>query len=327
MGPGKHEAHQGTKSALIGLSPQMQRVYRLIRHASACDHAVLVIGERGTEKDLAARTIHALGPRKDRPFIAMDCASLPPTLVESELFGYAKGAFYTASEAKWGRLAFAGGGTVFLDEIDLLPHNFQGKLLRTLQEGQFLPVGSVHPLPFGARLIAATQRDLSKEVKAGNFREDLYGQLNLAPIRLPPLRERKGDIRLLAELLVERYAGQSRVEFSADAMEYLMSHNWPGNLRELDDLVRRAISIASEGVIRASDLGGPLREVPNQTAEIRDEPFSLDDIERGAICRALRLAAGDPNAAARLLRVGKPTLDRKMKYYGMLHAGGGPRRA
>lgn len=304
---------------MIGLSAPMQRAYRLIHRASATDYPVLILGEKGTEKEFAARAIHGMGPRRNHPFVAVDCASLPPTLIESELFGYAKGAFFAASEGKWGRVAFAGGGTVFLDEIGGVPLRFQGKLLRMLQEGKFFPVGSVHPLPFEARVIVATSHDLHAEVETGRFQEDLYMQLNVMPLLLPPLRERKGDIPLLADLLAERCAreGEPRVTFSDAAMEYLTSHSWPGNVRELEETVRRAISIASEGIVRVSDLSTKWEGETTVPSRPEKEPLSLDDLERGAINRALRESAGDRGAAARLLRIEKSALDRKLKQYGL----------
>jgi DNA-binding NtrC family response regulator len=318
MGPGKRDALQTRKGGLIGLSAPMQRVYRLLCLAGASGTPVLILGEPGTEKDLAARTIHAMGPRRKHPFVAVDCASLPPTLAEAELFGYAKGVFFAAPEAKWGRLAFAGEGTVFLDEVDSLPLHFQGKLLRTLQEGAFLPVGSVHPLPFEARVIAATRFDLGAQVEAGMFQEELFLQLSVMPVRLPALRDRKGDIPLLADLFAERYAteGNARVEFSRAAMEYLLLRNWPGNVRELEEAVRRAVSMASGGVVEVSDLSDAWRNAAH-LPESGEEPLSLDDLERGAIRRALRQAGGDRGAAARLLRTGKSTLDRRLRYHGL----------
>jgi DNA-binding NtrC family response regulator len=322
MGSGKHEALQARKGGLIGLSAQMQRVYRRICQAGAYDCPVLLTGEKGTEKELAAHAIHAMGPGKKHPFVAVDCPSLPPTLMESELFGYAKGTFFSASETKWGRLAFAGEGTVFLNEVACLPLDFQGKLLRALQEGKFLPIGSVHPLPFVARVIAATVDDLSALVKAGVFREDLFIQLALMSIRLPALRERKGDIPLLSDLFAERHAKEANagVKFSAAAMEYLMSYRWPGNVQELEETVRRAVSEAAGRVIEASDLSSQSQtdaSLPGQ----REVPLSLDDIERAAIRRALRQVAGDETAAARLLRTGRSTLARKLRYHGLPGAG------
>lgn len=322
--PANHETSQRRRGGLIGVSAQIQRVYRAVRHVSASDYPVLIVGERGTEKEQAARTIHALGPRRNRTFLAVDCACLPPTLVEAELFGYAKGAFFAAPEGKWGRLALAGEGTVFLDEIDTLPLSFQAKLLRTIQEGRFLPVGAVHPMPFQARVIAATCHDLQLRSEAGKFREDLHLQLNVVPIRLPALRERKEDILLLADLFAEKYAaqGQSRVEFSDGAIDYLTSNSWPGNVRELEDTVRHAVSNASDGIVRVNDLSGAVQgELGGEPME-DEEPISFDDFERQAIHRAMRKAAGDRNVAARLLGVGKSALDRKLKQYGVPESGG-----
>ena len=247
----------------------MQRVYGLIHQASAYTYPVLITGEKGAGKTRAAHVIHSLCPRKGSAFVISDCSNVAPTLAESELFGYEKGAFSGAAQAQWGLFAFARRSTVLLKEVGNLPLHVQGKFAAMLQEREFRPIGSSHPLPFNARVLATTSRDLRADVERGNFREDLFFRLSALQINVAPLRERKQDIPLLVDYFLEKCeAGQSRAKFSDAAMRYLCDQDWPGNVGELEGAVRRAISLTSGRAIEIGDLklcveppiivGGPL---------------------------------------------------------------------
>src|SRR5438094_7131476 len=239
---------------LIGVSMKMQRVYKIIEKVSQHEYPVLILGESGTGKELVARSIHFSGPRKDHPFAPVDCSALVPTLIESELFGYVKGAFTGALHGKQGLLEAAQGGTLFLDEIGDMPVDLQAKLLRALQEREVKPVGSTERRRIDVRIVAATNRDLESAIRSGAFRQDLYFRLNVVQIKLPPLRDRKTDIPLLVAAFLEKYSpndGPVRT-ISADTMQRLMAHDWPGNVRELENAIERAIAMSS----------GPLIKVP-----------------------------------------------------------------
>ena len=239
MQPEEDRTPTGMLDGLIGFSAQMQRVYRMIHAVSSHDYPVLVVGEVGTGKQLAARSIHSLSARRDRPFVPVDCSTMSPTLIESELFGYARGVFAGTSEAKWGMLAFVDQGTLFLNDVAHLTLNLQAKLLRTLQESEFRPIGSNVPLPFHGRLIVGSRGDLHVLVNEGKFREDLYSQVNAMQISLPALREHKSDIPLLVDAFIEKYAGtNSDVEFSGAAMRLILAYNWPENVRELENVCK-----------------------------------------------------------------------------------------
>jgi DNA-binding NtrC family response regulator len=218
---------------LIGVSPKMQRVYRMIEKVSQHNYSVLILGESGTGKELVSRSIHYSGPRKNKPFVPVDCSGLVPTLIESELFGHVKGAFTGAQHSRAGLLESAGGGTVFLDEIGDLPIDLQAKLLRALQEREIRPVGATERVHIDVRVIAATNRDLESAIRTGGFRQDLFFRLNVVQITLPPLRERKSDIPLLVNSLLEKFSDPQRPirTISEDAMRRLISYDWPGNVR------------------------------------------------------------------------------------------------
>jgi DNA-binding NtrC family response regulator len=302
---------------LIGLSPKMQRVYRLIEKVSQHNYPVLVLGESGTGKELVARSIHFSGPRRNKPIVPVDCSALVPTLIESELFGYVKGAFTGAMHTRQGLMEVANSGTLFLDEIGDLPVDLQAKILRALQEKEIRPVGSTDRVPLTVRIIAATNRDLDAAVRQGNFRQDLYFRLNVVQIKLPPLRDRKGDIPLLVNSFLEKFSGpdseQRRV--SEDAMARLMAYDWPGNVRELENAVERAVALGSGPILHVGDLPSNLQHSNGERLLHSDELLPLEELERRAILRALREAGGDKLAAARLLGIGKTTLYRKLKQY------------
>jgi DNA-binding NtrC family response regulator len=302
---------------LIGLSPKMQRVYRLIEKVSQHTYPVLVLGESGTGKELVARSIHFSGLRRNKPFVPVDCSGLVPTLIESELFGYVKGAFTGAQHNRQGLMEVANNGTLFLDEIGDLPVDLQAKLLRALQEKEIRPVGSTERVPIAVRVIAATNRDLEAAVRQGGFRQDLYFRLNVVQIKLPPLRERKGDIPLLVNSFLEKFSGpdDKTRTISEDAMARLMAYDWPGNVRELENAVERAIALGSGPILHVGDLPSNLQYGTGERLPQNDELLPLEELERRAILRALRESGGDKLAAARLLGIGKTTLYRKLKQY------------
>jgi two-component system response regulator AtoC len=242
---------------LLGRSPAMLEIYRLLERAAGLDITVLLGGETGTGKELAARAIHYHSRRKERRFVAVNCGALPPELVESELFGHAKGAFTGAAGARAGLFEEASGGTLFLDEVGELPLPAQVKLLRALQEREIRRVGDTVPIPVDVRVVAASHRDLKAEAAAGRFREDLFYRLAVFPVRLPALRERAEDIPLLAEHLLEKHARAARREvsgFEPEAVQALLAHRWPGNVRELENAVERALAVSTGPTIRAADL-------------------------------------------------------------------------
>src|SRR6266849_2274950 len=241
---------------LIGVSAKMQHVYKIIEKVSQHEYPVLILGESGTGKELVARSIHFSGPRKDRPFAPVDCSALVPTLIESELFGYTKGAFTGAMQSKQGLMEAANGGTLFLDEIGEMPLEMQAKLLRALQQKEIKPVGSTERRPIDVRVVAATNRDLELCIKNGTFRQDRYFRLNVVQIKLPPLRERKSDIPLLVVSFLEKYADEvgGQRELTEDAMRRLMAYDWPGNVRELENALERAVALGTGPYVSVHDL-------------------------------------------------------------------------
>jgi DNA-binding NtrC family response regulator len=301
---------------LIGTSAKMQRVYRLIEKVSQHNYPVLILGESGTGKELVARSIHFSGPRRNKPFVPVDCSALVPTLIESELFGYVKGAFTGAMHAKTGLMESAGSGTLFLDEIGDMPVDLQAKLLRALQEKEVKPVGSTDRISIAVRVIAATNRDLETAVRQGQFRQDLFFRLNVVQIKLPPLRERKSDIPLLVNAFLEKFTEAGRMRgISEEAMARLIAYDWPGNIRELENAIERAVALGSGPILHVGDLPSGLHYAAGDRMPQADELMPLEELERRAILRALREAGGDKLAAARLLGIGKTTLYRKLKQY------------
>ncbi len=276
------------------------------------------MGESGTGKELVARSIHFLGARQNKPFVPVDCAGLVPTLIESELFGYVKGAFTGAQHGRTGLLETGNGGTVFLDEIGDLPVDLQAKLLRALQEREIRPVGATDRVRIDVRIIAATNRDLESAIRTGAFRQDLYFRLNVVQVKLPPLRERKSDIPLLVNSFLEKFSDAQRPirTISEDAMRRLMAYDWPGNVRELENAVERAVALGSGPILHMGDLPSNVQQSCGDQAPDSDELTTLNEMEHRAIVRALRETNGDKLAAARLLGIGKTTLYRKLKQYG-----------
>lgn len=304
---------------LIGTSPKMERVYRLIEKVSQHNYPVLVLGESGTGKELVARSVHFSGPRKHKSFVPLDCSALAPTLVESELFGYVKGAFTGALHTKQGVFESADGGTLFLDEIGNLPVDMQAKLLRVLQEREVRPVGSNERVSVNVRIIAATNRDLEAAVQEGSFRKDLYFRLNVVQIKIPPLRERKSDIPLLVQAFLDKFSDSAKPAplLAEDAMARLTAYDWPGNVRELENAIERAVALGSGPILHSADLPTNLQYGMSSAKQLptTDEVVPLEEMERRAILRALREAAGDKLMAARMLGIGKTTLYRKLKQY------------
>jgi DNA-binding NtrC family response regulator len=304
---------------LIGLSERMQRVYKTIQKVSQHEYPVLILGESGTGKELVARSVHYSGARKERTFVPVDCSSLVPTLIESELFGYVKGAFTGALHGKQGLLETAHGGTLFLDEIGEMPVDLQSKLLRVLQEREVKPVGSTERRKIDVRIIAATNRDLDAGIKNGSFRQDLYFRLNVVQIKIPSLRERKSDIPLLVTSFLDKFSGPHGPArtISEDAMRRLISYDWPGNVRELENAIERAVALGSGPILHVGDLPSSLQYPNSERVPERDELLPLEELERRAILRTLRQTTGDKLAAARILGIGKTTLYRKLKQYHM----------
>ena len=316
--------------SMIGRSPEMEKVYRILSKVAYSNHPVLILGESGTGKELVARSIHVNGPNAQKPFIPVDCGSLVPSLIESELFGYVKGAFTGANRSKEGLLAAADGGTVFLDEIGELPLDLQTKLLRALQEKEIRPVGATHAVPISARVLAATNRDLTAMVAQGKFRKDLYFRLNVVNLKLPPLRERKADIPVLAAHFLERMHRETGAvhTLSADAIRLMTEYDWPGNVRELEHAIERACALSSGPILHMADLPTQLQDFRTQSREGEGEVhrgpskpgegiLSIADMERHAILGTIRQLKGDKLMAARLLGIGKTTLYRKLKEYGI----------
>ena len=312
---------------LVGHADEMQRLYRMIAKAAGSTHPVLVLGESGTGKELVARCIHNSGPNRDKPFIAVDCGSLVPTLIESELFGYVKGAFTGANRTKEGLLAIAHGGTVFLDEIGELPADLQAKLLRALQEKEIRPVGSTHTVKIDVRILAATNRDLELAVESGAFRKDLFYRLNVLSLRIPPLRERRQDVRLLTEHFLDRLGrgstavGGGARSISPEAMELLMAYDWPGNVRELENCLERAYALNSGPTLHVADLPSAVRNAREarlaSSASTDGRILPIAELEKRAILQTLEQLNNDKMLAARMLGIGKTTLYRKLKEYGI----------
>ena len=306
--------------SLIGKSAEMERIYRIITKAAQSSHPVLIIGESGTGKELVARSIHYSGPNRDKPFIPVDCGALVPTLIESELFGYVRGAFTGAVRSKDGLLTVASGGTVFLDEIGELPIDLQAKLLRAIQEHEIRPVGSTKNIPIDVRILAATNRDLEVEVAEGNFRRDLYFRLNVLTLRMPPLRERRQDVVPLVEHFLERMsrATNNRKTMSDDAMKALLNYEWPGNVRELENCIERTWALSSGTTLAYPDLPTYIKNTHQKkvaAAIAAPKILSLIEVERNAILQAIEQLHGDKLMAAKLLGIGKTTLYRKLKEY------------
>jgi DNA-binding NtrC family response regulator len=314
------EETRSRRDPLIGTSPALQRVRELIRQVAPIDSTVLIQGETGTGKELVARAIHEASARREHPLITINCAALPRELVESELFGHERGAFTGATDQRRGRFELAHGGTLFLDEVGELPPDAQAKLLRVLQEREFERIGGSRTLRVDVRVVAATNRDLHAEVAAGRFRADLYFRLNVFPIVLPPLRDRREDIpTLLGHLVVTtgRKLGRTVTGISPEFLDRARAYDWPGNVRELENLVERAIIVSKDGMLEASSLSG-VTATPAQPETVTDG--TLEEVDRAHILRVLDGTAwrieGD-GGAARKLGLHPSTLRGRMRKLGI----------
>lgn len=314
---------------IIGVSGKMQEVFRKVTKVAGTDATVLIRGESGTGKELIARAIHFQSKRKDKPLVEINCASIPETLLESELFGHEKGAFTGAYKSKKGKFELADGGTLFLDEIGELPHGVQAKLLRVLQEQSFTRVGGIENIEVNVRLIAATNSDLEKAMEEGRFREDLYFRLNVIPIFIPPLRERPEDIGPLLDHFIQKYAQKNQRNLkgvSKEAQDVLMQYNWPGNVRELENAVENAVVMAEGEVIQMEDLPGYLqggRQVSDSKWKgiLEQKELSyrerLDMFEREIIRQAIEDCDGNKTKAAQKLGFTLRTLRNKVQKYNL----------
>jgi DNA-binding NtrC family response regulator len=304
---------------IVGTSAKIQDVLRMVSRLKDSRTPVLVMGESGTGKELVARAIHFRGPLAPMPFVAVDCGSLVPTLMESELFGHEKGAFTGALKSKPGLFYAANGGTIFLDEIGELPLELQAKLLRVLQEKEVRPVGSNAKVAVNVRVVAATNRDLEAAYRAGTFRKDLYFRLNVVTIRLPSLREHRSDIPQLVHYFLDRYAPGESIQVMPAAMKCFLQYDWPGNVRELENCIARAVALGDDHVIDIEDLPPTIRgEEGSGLISSEGTALSttaLSELERITIQRVFEQAAGDKTLAGKMLGISRATLYRKLKRY------------
>jgi two-component system response regulator HydG len=309
-------------AGLIGASAAMQRVYRLARQVANSRTTVLLTGETGTGKGELAHAIHTLGPRAKAPFVTLHCAALVESLLEAELFGHEKGAFTGADRKKPGRFELANGGTLFLDEIGEVPLLTQVKLLEVLQQRRFTRVGGVEPISVDVRLIAATNRDLAADVRAGRFREDLYYRLDVVNIEMPPLRVRGADVLSLAEHFLRKFARENHREiagFTDAARAKLTRHPWPGNVRELENAIERAVVLSEDSRIDEADL--PFETAPDPFAGIRIPGSTMAEIEQHVITKTLESVGGSSARAAEILDVSVRTIQYRMQEYGLTPRG------
>ncbi len=306
---------------IVGASAKIQDVLRMISRLKDTHTPVLISGESGTGKELVARAIHFRGSFAKHPFVAVDCGSLVPTLIESELFGYEKGAFTGALKSKAGLFQSASDGTIFLDEIGELPPEMQSKLLRVLQEKEVRPVGSNQKVKVDVRVIAATNRDLEAAYRAGTFRKDLYFRLNVVTVHLPSLRERRSDIPMLVHWFLDRYAPGDSIQVTGAAMKCLLQYDWPGNVRELENCIERAVALGDRRVIDMNDLpptiasSSPAADLGAESSASGLSSTDLEDIERATIQRVFEQVKGDKALAGKKLGISRATLYRKLKRY------------
>ncbi|HZS43888.1 MAG TPA: sigma-54 dependent transcriptional regulator [Blastocatellia bacterium] len=310
---------QHSFDSLIGTSNVLQSIFRLIEKISPTNTTVLIQGESGTGKELVARAIHYNSDRSEGPFIAINCAAIPESLLESELFGYVKGAFTGAATNKKGLLQASDGGTLFLDEIGEMPPSLQVRLLRALQERTVTPVGATKAISFDARIIAATNRNLESEVQSGRFREDLYYRLNVININLPPLRERREDIPLIAKHFTSKFSkerGTAEKRLAPEAMSALVNYDWPGNVRELENCIERAFTLADEEIDIAS-LPANIRggDSDNTNHHLENLNITLEDLERRYVLQVFDRCKGDKTQTAQILGIDLSTLYRKLNRY------------
>jgi DNA-binding NtrC family response regulator len=305
---------------IIGDSPTMRKVFAKVRRAAPSDSTVLLTGESGTGKELVARAIHLLSPRTDKEFVPVDCSALVETLLESELFGHVKGSFTGALQTKHGLFELANHGTFFFDEISNLSHNIQAKLLRVLQEREFMKVGSQRRIKLDIRIIASSNRDLSEAIKSGAFREDLYYRLSVIPIHLPPLRERTGDIPLLVDHFLHKYSQKGHREMtgiSSRALKMLNDYAWPGNVRELEHTIERILILEDGAIIQPEHLPSFISQRQGEFQVFSDENYTLEELEKRYIQFILRRTKGRRQEAARILGINRKTLGSKIEKYNL----------
>ena len=335
---GKAKNEPGARFGIIGKSPGLTDLYAVLERVADTPTTVLITGESGTGKELVARALHEHSTRKDKPFIKVNCAAIPKELIESELFGYERGAFTGAVSSKPGRFELANGGTLFLDEVGEIPVEMQVKLLRALQESEFERVGGIKTIHVDVRLVAATNRDLKKLIAAGGFREDLFYRLNVVSIRLPALRERDTDIPLLVEHFLAKFNERLKKQVTGvepEALDILSAYGWPGNIRELENVMERSVLFCDAQKLRVEDLPGELRggagsvAPPTSDASGSDIPLSAEGglkehvkvamsrLERDLVSRALKQTSGNVTHAARLLKISRKGLQLKMKELGL----------
>jgi DNA-binding NtrC family response regulator len=309
-------SYESPRYQLIGSGPAMRRVVQMIEKVAPTDSTVLIRGQSGTGKEVVARALHYNGGRRGRPMVTINCAALQPTLLESELFGHEKGAFTGAHQAKPGLIEVAEGGTLFIDEIAEMSPALQAKLLRVLEDGHYRRVGGTKEFHADVRVIAATNKSLEEEQKAGRFREDLYYRLNVVSIDLPPLHDRRDDIPALVEhFLTTRQLGRVRCSVAPEAMQALLSYSWPGNIRELANVLERAQILAEDHVITLDDLPDSMHAVPASRPDV--SPLNLSDLERQTTRTALHEAKGNKVHAAKLLGISRRALYRLISKYGL----------
>jgi Nif-specific regulatory protein len=311
---------EASPAKMIGTASSMAPVYELIERVCDSDATVLITGESGVGKELVARSIHQRSPRAERPLITVNCAALPQSVLESELFGHELGAFTGAVKQRAGRFELAHTGTLFLDEIGDLPQTTQIMLLRVLQERQFERVGGSETLDVDVRVVVATNRDLLALVREGRFREDLYYRLAVVPIHVPPLRERRADIPRLADFFVERYGQGAKPirRIATSAIDLLCAYHWPGNVRELENCIERAVLFSDDGVIHAHDLPPTLQMPESSAASHRGGlTATLDRVERDMIVDALKASRGNMAEAARLLEVSERLIGLRVRKHGI----------
>ena len=308
---------------LIGTSSVMQDIYKLMDQAAESDITVFISGESGTGKELVANSLHANSTRKDEPFVALDCAAIPETLIESELFGHERGAFTGATTQRIGAFERANSGTLFLDEIGDMPYAMQGKLLRVLQERKIQRIGGTAPIPIDIRVITATNKDLEHAIKAGKFRQDLFYRIAAFPILVPPLRERREDIPLLARHFIEKYTAltdKSISDISTFALRLLLQYSWPGNVRELENAIARAVLLETTGELQADNLPSQLSPVIALGRDLSAPQaiLPLTEIERQALIHAIEATGNNMTQAAQALGINRTTLYRKLKQYNIV---------
>jgi len=306
---------------MIGKSGKMRELFEIIEKIAQSDCTVLIRGESGTGKELVSRAIHYNSPRKDKPFVAVNCAAIPENLLESELFGYEKGAFTEATSRKPGKFELAEGGTIFLDEINDMSLAMQAKILRIIQERTFERLGGTESIKVDVRLIAATNKDLEKSIKDGLFREDLYYRLDVVSFFLPPLRERKEDIPLLVNYFLRKFSQlnyKNVNKVSSQVLNLLIQYDWPGNVRELENVIERAIVLSEKDIILPEHLPLRLRQSKKDNSSSLQESFTLDKTEKKIIMETLRLTNWNQSRAAEKLGIHRNTLRRKIRRFGII---------